>query len=230
MRYILSFLILIVAGCSGQSASDQRSKIDTTKLFNPHPETDEIGASEMNIFKRNILLARPGYYVVFNEREHEMETLDKARAFIQSNAEQIRKNKFYIITDSSTTFKKIVSVIDVLTENQINDYKVINVQEYFTPPEPVAIQTPASVETIYDPDDSTYFSITILDRGIDVKLSGQKTQLKTPKDLDEFIGTHKPDIKKILIVMSKDLPNNKLDPVIEVLKKHAFYKFSLVSK
>src|SRR5688572_22230678 len=114
MRYILPFLMLTVTGCSGQPGSEQQTKIDTAKLFNPNPQTDEIGASEVNIMKRNIVLTQQNYYIVFNDKKHKLETLDKVRQFIKSNKEQIQKNKFYIIIDSSTSFKKTVSIINIL--------------------------------------------------------------------------------------------------------------------
>src|SRR5262245_38140397 len=162
MRYVLILFILITAGCSGQQGSGQQTKIDTAKLFNPNPHTDQSGASEVNILKRNIVLTQPDYYVVFNDRGHKLEPLDKVREFIKSNKEQIQKNKFYIITDSSTAFEKTVSIIDILKENQVTNYKVINYQQYFTPQEQVLIQSPIIVETITAVNDSTYFSVEVL--------------------------------------------------------------------
>ncbi len=230
MRCILPFFILTVTGCSGQQTTEQQNKIDTTKLFNPNPESDETGASDMNIFKRNIVLIQPDYYIILNGQEHKLETVDKVKEFIKSNEKQIQKEKFYIITDSSTAFKKTVSIINILVENRITNYKVINVQKYLTPPEPITIQSPTSVINTYNENDSTYFSIIILNNGINVRLFGQETKLKNTGELDEFIGTHKSDIKKVIIIASRELSDNKFKPVLEVLKKHEYYKYNLVTK
>jgi len=230
MRYVLLLLILAITGCSGQETTKEHSRIDTAKLYDPNPQSDEIGGSEATIFRRNIVLTKPDYYVIINEQEHKLETIDKVKDFIKSHKEQIQENKFYIVRDSSTAFNKIVSIINILTENQIKNYKVINLQEYLAPPEPVTIQAPHSIVTTYDENDSTYFSIEILNKGINVRLQGQETKLKTTTELDSFVTAHKSDIKEIAIITTKDIPSAKFNEVIEVLKKHEYTKFNLVSK
>lgn len=230
MRYIFLFLTILATGCSGQNTNDKINKIDTAKLFNPNNHPDHSGANEVNMFKRSIVLTQPDFYAILNDKEYKFETLIKLNDFVKTNKIEIQKDLFYVLTDSNTAFKKIVSTIDALTENQITDYKVINVQQYFTPPEPGSIQTPTSVASTLDENDSTYFSITILDKGIDVKLFGQETKLKTTNDLDTFVTAHKQDIKKIIIITKREIPDNKFKPVLEILKKHEFYKFNLVTK
>ena len=125
--------------------------------------------------------------------------------------------------------KKTVSIINILIENQISNYKVIDFQQDGRP-ETVTIQEPARVETITNINDTTYFSIEILDKGINVKLDGQETKLKNTDDLDTFVATHKPDIKEILIATAKEIPDSKFKAVLEVLKKHEYKKFRLVTK
>jgi biopolymer transport protein ExbD len=230
MKYFLPLFILSITSCSGQQSAEQQSKIDTAKLFNPNPQTDEIGASEVNIFKRNIVLTKPDYYIVFNEKEHKLETLGKVKEFIKANGEQIQKNKFYIITDSGTSFKKTATIIKILTENQITNYKVINYLQYFSPVEPVAVQDHGPRETFTRISDSAYFSIAILENEIIVKLKGKESRLKNTDDLDQFIVEHKQDIKEISIRMDKNTPYSKFDTIIEILKKHELRKISLVAK
>ena len=217
-------------GCSGQQTTDKQTKIDTAKLFNPHRHPDNAGARDMNMFKRAIAVVEGGYAIILNEKESDFKTLVEAETFIRSNKEEIKKDLFYVLMVSTTDFKTTLSVINILTKNQITNYKVINVQEYFTPPEPVTIQEPAPIETITKVNDSTYFSIEIFDKGIDVKLKGKESKLKNTGDLDLFVAAHKPDIKEILITITKELPDSKFKAVLEVLKKHEFSKFSLVTK
>ena len=231
MRYILLLLILFATGCSGQSTNNRQGKIDTAKLFNPNNHPYHAGAKQVDMFRRNIALTQPDFYVMLNDSEYKFETLKKLSDFIKTNKSEIQKDLFYLLTDSNTAFKKIVSTIDALTENQITDYKVINVQEYFTPPEPVTIQAPTSVVTTTKINDSTFYSrffcIEIFDKGINVKLKGEESKLKNTDDLDLFVAAHKPDIKEIFISMAKEVPNSKFLAVFEVLKKHELYKIIL---
>lgn len=230
MRYFLFFLMATATSCSGQPTSDQQTKIDTAKLFNPNGHPDNAGAKDINMFKRAIAVVRDGYAIVLNDKETDFETLVETETFIISNKEEIKKDLFYILMVSTTDFKTTLSVINILKKNQITDYKVINVEHYFNPPEPVSIQGPRSVETVKKVNDSTYFSIEILDKGINIKLNGKESRLKNTDDLDFFVASHKPDIKEILVTTTKGLPDIKFKAVLEVLKKHEFSKFSLVTK
>jgi len=230
MRYLLFFFIPILTGCSGQSTTGQPSKIDTVKLFNPNGHPDNAGAKDMNMFKRAIAVVKDGYAIILNDKETDFENLSEVESFVISNADEIKKDLFYILMVSTRDFNITMSLIDILTKNQITDYKVINVEQHFTPSEPVTIEAPTSVVTSLDENDSTYFSITIIDPGINVNLFGQKTKLKTTNGLDSFVTAHKSDIKKILIITTKDVPNKSFQAVLEVLKKHKFYKYNLVTK
>jgi biopolymer transport protein ExbD len=230
MRYFLIFLVLAVTGCSGQTTSDQQTKIDTAKLFNPNGHPDNAGAKDMNMFKKAIAVVTGGYAIMLNDKETDFETLGEAETFIISNKEEIKKDLFYILMMNPADFKTTVSVINILKKNQITDYKVIDVQLYFTPPKPVTIEIPTSVVTTYHENDSTSFSIEIFDKGINVKLRGNESKFKATSDLDTFVSTHKQNIEKIIIRISKELPDNKFKSVIEVLKKHGFTKFNLISK
>ena len=230
MRYILFAFILTATGCSGQQTADQQTKIDTAKLFNPRGHPDNAGASDMNMFKRSIAVIQQGYAMILNDKETDVESLTEVEKLIVSNKDEIQKVLFYVLMDSTTDFKRTLAVIDILTKNQVTNYKVINIQKYFTPPEPVTIQTPTSVVTAYNENDSTYFSITILDKGTAVKLFGQETKFKTTNELDSFITAHKQDIKKIIIIMHREVPDSKFKLVLEILKKHEFQKFNLITK
>lgn len=231
MRSILFLPILLAIGCSGQNTNKEQVRIDTAKLFNPNPQPGDRGAEEMNIFKRNIFLTQPNYYIIFNDVEHELKTIDKVSDYIKLNKAQIQKGKFYIIVDSSTAFKKVVSVINLLVENQITNYKVINIQSYFTPPEPVTIQEPTSVTTReYNDNDSTLFQIEILKTGLNLKLLGLETNLTDTTGLDKFINLHKSDIKEILLIYAPEFPKERFLAVLEIMKRHDYKKFRLITK
>ena len=230
MRYILFFLIFTVLGCSGQKTSQQETVIDTVKLFNPTGYKDH-GASDIDMFKRNIVLTQPEYYIILNDQEHKFETIEKLKEFININKEQIKKDLIPIIIDSATEFKRIVSVINILADNQVSKYKVINHQKYFAPVEPPTLQSPISVTTTKIENDSVYFTVTILKDGINVKLSGKETKLRSPIELDKFIANYKTEIdtKKILLVNSTNVPYDKFKPIIDIFKKYTYYKYSLIT-
>jgi hypothetical protein len=101
----------------------------------------------------------------------------------------------------------------------------------FNPPEPVVIQTPTTTASELRID-SNYFSITILNNGYETSLANRKVHLKTIKDFDEFIeSNHRViDSTKILIFSLHDTPSEKFKAILEVLKKHNYLKFQLVSK
>jgi len=230
MRYLLPFLILFATGCSGQKTKEQQTHIDTLKLFDPKPEPPS--AQDAQMFKNCMVLFYPNYTVIHSSTEYSFDNLDSLTNFLKTNAYAIRQNKFYLISDSSTKYSKIVSAIDVLRNTKIDNYKIINYQEYFATPEPVTIQTSISTTSTYNENDSTYFSITILKNALEVKLLNQVTELKNATELNNFITNHKSYIssKKILIISSSDLPYDKFKPVVEVLKRHEYYKYNLVTK
>lgn len=229
MRNFLFIFLLIVTGCSGQQSTNQLSKIDTVKLFNPNSIPDYSGM-EMSMFERAIAIVQQHYAIILNNKETDIETLSEVESFIVSNKGEIKKDLFYILIDSATRFKSTISIIKYLTDNDISNYKVINIQKYFTPAEPVTIQTPTSVITTYLENDSTTFYIEILTKGFKIKLFNQEINLKDINALNNLIFTHKSEIKNINIITTKELPNNKFQQVIEVLKKHNYYRYNLVSK
>jgi hypothetical protein len=230
MRYTLLFLVLAITACSAQT-SQQQGRIDTAKLFNPNSHPDHAGARDMNIFKRAIALVQPDLYSIsLNAKELSMAKMTKAKEFIVANKEEIRENLFYIVIDSSTDFKRTVSVIDLLKENSITDYKVINYQQYFTPAEPVDISAPTVIqeEVVKKIDESTYLRIRISADSFHVILNNERIVFKDTAELDKFINAHKTEIKDInLRVPDGGKYVDRLTLVIDVLKKHGFYKYSI---
>lgn len=230
MRHLFLFFLLYATVCSGQQNKEQGMLRDTLKLLDPKHESHS--AEDIQMFKNCLVLFHPNYTVVHNDTEHLFLRLDSLAQFLKVNADSIKKNKFYLITDSTTSYSKIISAIDVLMDIKIDDYKIVNYQEYFAPPEPVTIQKPASTTQTINETDSSQFTITILKNALEVKLFNQVTRLKNTKELDDFITNNKENINSnnILIIASSDLLYEKFMPVIEVLKRHEYYKFNLLPK
>src|SRR5215207_6769676 len=108
MRYFLFFLVLTVTGCSGQQTSDKQTKIDTAKLFNPNNHPDG-GAKDLNMFRSAIAVVQNGYTITLNDKKTDFGTLAEAESFVITNKEEIKKDLFFILLDSTTDFKTSLS-------------------------------------------------------------------------------------------------------------------------
>lgn len=101
------------------------------------------------------------------------------------------------------------------------------------PPSQVEVVTPKSVVTrVADDNDSTIFSITILEKSFDVKVRDKAAILKNEKELNEFIELNKSliDPARIKLISDRNAPYERFKSVIEVMKKHEYYKFSMITK
>jgi biopolymer transport protein ExbD len=222
--------LLFATACTGNKTGNPEVAIDTATLFDPKPEPEEEGAAEMNLFTNAVaVMGNEGFTVHVNDKMYVCKDLEELEDSLGNDAGEIAHNKFYIWIDSSTSFKSIVSVIDVLRKVKIENYKVIHLPD-FTPPEPVQITMPPSVSTIVE--DTSSFLIHILDKSIEVTLSNNVTMVKNSIGLDTFISGHKESInsKRILIKASGGLPYKKFEPIVNVLKKHGIFKYNLATE
>lgn len=186
----------------------------------------------MKMFKRAIALFRPEYYILLNDREHELKTIKEVKDFIASNRDEIKKDLFYVLIDSNTSFKNTTSVIDILVENKVSDYKVINIMKYFEPPLPVAVTAPASITTEkLKTDTATTIFIEIFSNKekVRVDLFGRDMGFKSIHELDELIVSNKQQLKNVIIKTKGEVPYESFKPVLDVLKKYNFNKYLLES-
>jgi biopolymer transport protein ExbD len=230
MRYLFIILSAVVCNVQGQFVK-AKAIIDTVRLFDPFPSNEN--TPDYGMFKNAIaIFYANGYDVRCNSTPVKLKKLSEVSEYIAKKAATIKKKKFYILIDSNTRFEKTVSIIDILKKNRIDNYKVINHQQYFSSPETPEVLTPTVTSTPARGSDSTVFSITLLPDGIEVKVREKSAVLKDANELDEFIINNKSsiDTNKITIIGDRDLPYDKFKPVIEVFKKHGFYKFSMITK
>lgn len=231
MRFSLILLIFFAAtGCSGQQTKGQQSHVDTAKLFDPFPE--QSSAQDVMMFKNSIVLFHSDFTIVHNETEKMLNTMKEVSDYFAKNAAAIRQNKYYLLIDSTTKFEKTVSVINILKKNSIDNYKVVNVQEYFKAPEPITLQTPTVVTKTVDKNDSTYLLIEISENTYKLSLLDKEAVAINGSDIDKFITQNKSLINsgKILMVTRVETPSEKMKPVLEVLKKHNYMKFQMVTQ
>ena len=108
-------------------------KIDTSKLFDPKPNVSDYGNAAM--FKNTLAMIQNKFQLTLGSKHlyfhHDREIF---RA-ISIHKKEIAKARFFIFTDSSIAFKRIVKIIDILKQSNIHFYRVINYDSYFKPAE-----------------------------------------------------------------------------------------------
>jgi biopolymer transport protein ExbD len=232
MRYFFIAILFFAAGCSGRQTAQQPSQIDTVRLFDPFPEPPS--AQDVLMFKNSIALFHGNYTIINFGKENFFNELKEVSAYFEKNAVSIKQQKFYIVIDSNTKFEKTVAVIDALKKYRIDNYRVINYQEYFNPPsEPVTIETPKTVTTrVVDEDDSTYLSITIFENRIETKIRDKSANLKNVREVNDFVEKNKLliDSNKIILSAPANMPSEKFKSIIEVFKKYGYYKFQMITR
>ena len=232
MRLLLFFSIIIWTSCSGQKTKVEQSQIDTLKLFDPKPDKVEVNFMPLDVYKNCIALKTDFFVIVINGIQNRFDTESEVAAYIKTHSEEIIKRKFYVLYDSSINFKQIVWALDLLKNNKVDNYRVVNIDALFDTPPPAAVQPPTSVSNKIDATDSTNFVITILEKGIQVKHLKMITNFRNALGLDRFITKHKAEIDstKILVVSTGNLPYTSFKPVKEVLKKHKYFRFKIITK
>ena len=229
MRLLLFFCIIIWTSCSGQQTQVEQTQIDTIKLFDPRPDKIEVNFMPLDIYKNCIAIKQGFFVIVIDQIQNRFDTESELANYIKSHSDEI-KNKIYILYDSSINFKQIVTVLDLLKNNKVDNYRVIDMDTFFNVPPPAIVQPPTSVSTKMDENDSTNFIITILEKGIQVKHLKTITNFVTASGLDNFITKHKTEIDstKIFVASTATTPYTSFKPIKEVLKKHKYFVFKIV--
>jgi biopolymer transport protein ExbD len=230
MRNLLFGLLVFGTSCSAQQNPNQKIQIDTLKLFDPKPNPNEYGSTEM--FKNFVLLNQKPYALTI-QGKHLQATSDKELfGKLKTQKNQVVKSKFYVIVDSSFAYSKIIDIIDNLKKLEINDYKIINFDSYFKSPAPIVVQQSTIVTKTIDTNDSTFFNIEIIETKYQVSFLNKKTDFANSKELDSFIDSNNNliDRNKIFIIGSSNTRYERLKPVIEILKRHDFLKFQMRTK
>jgi len=230
IRYFLLSLILFATSCSGQQNSNTQVQIDTAKLFDPKQEPVDYSSTDM--FKNFVLLNQQPFALTIQGKQFQIKSDKELFNKIQEDKAQVVKSKFYIIVDSSFAFSKIVDIIDNMKNSGVTNYKVINFDSYFKPSEPITIeQTTITTKTV-DVNDSSYFSLTILNDSFVANFLNNKKVFKSSSEVDRFIQDNKTLINpnKILIIGGAKVSYEKMKPILEILKKYEYYKFQMVTK
>jgi biopolymer transport protein ExbD len=230
IRYFLLSLILFATSCSGQQNSNTQVQIDTAKLFDPKQEPVDYSSTDM--FKNFVLLNQQPFELTIQGKQFQIKSDKELFNKIREDKAQVVKSKFYIVVDSSFAFRKIVDIVDNIKKSGVSNYKVINFDSYFKSSEPITIEQPTITTKTVNANDSSYFSLTILNDSFEANFLNKKKVFKSSSEVDRFIQDNKTLINpnKILIIGNAKVSYEKMKPILEILKKYEYYKFQMVTK
>ena len=105
MRILASIYVLIsLTSCNAQQQNEFNSKvIDTAKLFDPSGEND--GIAKIMEAKNAVILQKNFYDILLGGKEYPVIGKEKLAKFLTDSSNAITRKKFYIIIDSSKTFR-----------------------------------------------------------------------------------------------------------------------------
>jgi biopolymer transport protein ExbD len=232
MRH-LSFIYLLICltSCNAQQRSNPASQtIDTLKLFDPTGEND--GIAQIVETKNAIILQKDFYDIMLGDKEYPIIEKEKVAKFLRDSSSIINKKKFYIIIDSSKSFKDIVDIIDIVKNSKIEKYQVFNLQTRVKIPDAVQVQTPKSVDNKIDPKHSTYLKIVLNENGYKVSLLSDSLVTADIKKIDAFLLKNLDNVNKnkVFVMGNSKEKYAKFKGLIAVLKKYEIFRFSIVTE
>ncbi len=228
---VLIYLLAYLSSCNAQQQSSTKNfAIDTAKLFNPSSEND--GIAQIMESKNAIILHRNFYDIILGDKKYPIEEKEKVAKFLLDSSKTISKKKFYIIVDSSKSFKDIVAIIDIVKAAKLEKYQVFNVQTSHTSPEAITVHSPKSVSIKIDPNDSTFLKIYLQESDYKATFLAQSLTTNDIHKIDQFILRNKLqiDAKKILIIITQNVSMEKFKALKQVLLKYSYFRFSLVTR
>src|SRR5215475_11149282 len=91
-------------------------------------------------YEHCIDLTGDNYVVVVNGQKYVRSNMQEISSFVKANQSTIIKERISVISDSATSYEKIVTTIDLLTESKINDYKLVSVNGKLPRTSPIEVQ------------------------------------------------------------------------------------------
>lgn len=223
-------MTILLNSCSGQQANPKEEKTyyDTLKL--PEPKNGKESIVSSQDYKHCIDLTRSDYIVVINGTKYVKANEEELVAFIENKRTDIIKQKISIITDSVTSYEKIVNILDIINVQKINNYKLVSVDENLPRTSSVAVQGTKPFTKDIELTDSTVLIILILDNTFETFLLNKKAVHKQISALDKFIVDNKKNIDpyKIVVIGADSLPYKVVKPVISLLTKHEYYNYHII--
>jgi biopolymer transport protein ExbD len=224
----LILLIACLTSCNAQHQNNQAN--DTAKLFDPSNEND--GIAKIIEAKNAIILQKDFYEIILGDKEYSIIGIAKVAKFINDSSTTINKKKFYIIIDSSKSFKDIVEIIDIIKHAKIANYQVCNLQTKNKIPESIQVQAPKSVDIKIDPKDSSYLKITVAKNGYKISLPEDSLTTTEINNIDTFLLENiiKVNKNKVFVMGNSKEKYDRFKVLMTVLKKYEIFRFSIVTE
>jgi|GEM_PF-3264306 len=216
-NYLVILLFFAALGFTTRSTA-QVFEDDTLALTSTRPD-----ASETKVFNNCILL--PDKYTINTNGHHvRVEEWKEVDSVIQAYKKDISKRRFFVISDSRTSYGDIIRLLSILKDAHINNYRVMNLGTTFQQDVPVPS---AAVQVTYD---ASYFMIHLLHEGsYQVTFQNDTLTCNTIAQLDSCITSKQPSIdgNKLVLTGAEKTLYNAFKPVIDVLKKHDYWQFQV---
>lgn len=232
MKLYILFILFFSNGCIGQSKKPINKGLDTAKLFNPHPESEEMGADQMHMFERNLSLVASNYILRHDNIYQSFKSIKEAGSFIPTIRKSIGNAKFYLIINNSTSFDSVYYVIQILAQNQITDYQVVNYQTYITQPQPLVVTPTEEPPTKFKERDSA-FIIKVAKSNYKVTYLKKDTIVTNIDEVATLIKSIRPKsnyFHKIIISGTRELVQSKQDKLLKMLGENGYDNFSITDE
>jgi len=196
----------------------------------PKPSKEDIASPKD--YKHCIDLTQRGYIIIIDGQKHVALNEQKLSSFLKVNRPNIIKQPISIISDSATSYEKIVNTLDLMTELRIDKYKLVSVNGKFPPDSPIVVPTTRSSIKDNDFDDSTVLIISISNDEYETSLLDKKVIQKKVSELETFLSNNKANINpdKIVVTGPDNVPYKILKPVLSLLNKYGYYHYRIITK
>lgn len=225
-------MTIFLNSCSGQQSKPKEERIyyDTLKLLEPKISKEDVASPQD--YKHCIDLTQSDYLIVINGAKYFKANKGELSAFIKNKRKDIIKQKISVISDSLTSYRKIVNILDIITEQKINNYKLVSVYGKLPQTPPIVVQSTKPFTKDIQLTDSTVLIISILDSTFETSLLNKIAIHREVSELDKFIVNNKKNIDpyKIVVMGAENLPYKVVKPVISLLTKYDYNNFHIIPK
>ena len=229
MRIIILLLFFVWTSCKGQDVKIKETSTESLYLNEPKPEPIDKNLNLHEVYKNCIVFKIDKNIVVLNKRQYFLNKGKEFEDFISKHSFEFKKQKLYILYDSTIKYSEIINLLDIFLTLKIKKFEIIDIDSDLKPENPIVVVSPKIIERKIH-NDSTDFIIKILDNSINLEFLKNTKQFKNLNELDIFIKRNIKSIdpSKIYIKSKADLPYDRFKDVKALLKKYEFYKLKII--
>ena len=215
--------------------------------------TANISSAQTGIYYDTLILVEPRYtkqdsLFEANTKDYIDITTAKTRVFLNGtsyypknnneldnllNNKRKKKKKYgiRIFANTGTEPKRLTDILLLLKKMNVQLYSIERPGNAEKKHSPIAVRQPVESQTTIVQNDSATLAIHVLADSLKVSFLNIRYNFKEPAQLDRFILQHTRSINpdKVIVSAPANLNFSKLSPVLELIKKHAYYRFKLVT-